>query len=300
MLTFSELCRAFLAHSQSRASHRRYQQIVSQHFSQWDDFPTFGQIEEWHLSHATSPNASNKALSTLKAMFTWGMRRGHFAGPNPATGVKRHQVHSRERVMNTVEIALILNCLDMLYPKFAAVLTCLLTTGCRISELLHMKIEHLNMQSGAWYQPKTKNGIPHTTYLPTQARERLLRLKLKGPYYFEGIYDHPLSRTQVDKSWQKTRASMRLEDVRIHDFRRTLATHLYKATKDEYLVKRCINHVNPNITAVYVRYGFEEVKEALQAQANRFFALAPAVPRTIDLPLFPPLPPEAESRTWLQ
>ena len=222
------------------------------------------------------PHQSNKALSVLKAMCTWGMRRGHFAGPNPATGVKRHQVHSRERVMNTVEIALILDCLDMLHPKFAAVLTGILTTGCRIGELLAMKVEHVNLSTGAWLQPKTKNGRPHTTYLPTQARERLIRLKVKGSYYFEGLYGRPLSLTQVDKSWQKARGSMRLDDVRIHDFRRTLSTHLYRATKDEYLVKRCINHVNPNITAVYVRYGFDEVREALQAQADRFYAFAPS------------------------
>jgi integrase len=64
-----------------------------------------------------------------------------------------------------------------------------------------------------------------------------------------------------------------LHDVRLHDFRRTLSTHLYRATKDEYLVKRCINHVNPSVTAIYVRITQEVVAKALQAQADRFWAL---------------------------
>jgi hypothetical protein len=61
--------------------------------------------------------------------------------------------------------------------------------------------------------------------------------------------------------------------VRLHDFRRTLSSHLYRATKDDYLVKRCINHVNTSITAIYVRIPYEDVAKALQAQAERFYAV---------------------------
>jgi integrase len=300
MMSFTELCRAFLAHSQERASHKKYKQIMAQHFTQWSEYPTFGQIEEWHQSLRSAPHQSNKALSLLKAMFTWGIRRGHVTGFNPATGVKRHQVFSRERVLTSPEIALIVNCLDMLYPKFATLLTVLLTTGCRMGEARQMRFEHVDFASGRWIQPKTKSGRPHLTYLPTQAREALKQLTVKGPYFFEGQYEHCLSRPAIDKTWQKTRGSMGLKDVRIHDFRRTFSTHLYRATKDEYLVKRCINHVNPNITAVYVRISFEEVAAAMQAQADRFFALRPT--RDVQRSLFqmPSSILESEAPTILQ
>jgi hypothetical protein len=47
----------------------------------------------------------------------------------------------------------------------------------------------------------------------------------------------------------------------------------WSATKDEFLVKRCLNHTNPSVTAIYVRISQEEVARAIQAQADPFFAL---------------------------
>jgi integrase len=81
------------------------------------------------------------------------------------------------------------------------------------------------------------------------------------------------------------RGTLGLSDVRLHDFRRTFATHLYLATKDDYLVKRCINHTNPSVTAIYVRITQEEVTTALQAQVDQFFALQAApVPLVLPAP----------------
>lgn len=44
-------------------------------------------------------------------------------------------------------------------------------------------------------------------------------------------------------------------------------------SKSEPKVKRCINHVNPSVTAIYVRTSEEEVAAVMQRQADRFFAL---------------------------
>ena len=80
-----------------------------------------------------------------------------------------------------------------------------------------------------------------------------------------------------------------LQDVRLHDFRRTFATHLYLATKDDFLVKRCLNHTNPSVTAIYMRNSYEEVAKALQGQADRFWALQAA-----PVPLALPAPAQGE------
>jgi integrase len=130
-----------------------------------------------------------------------------------------------------------------------------------------------NLITGEWLQPKTKNGKPHTTYLPTQARAAILKLKRSGDYVFGGVYDHCWSRPGVEKTWRQVRETLGLRDVRLHDFRRTLSTHAYRATKDFPLVKRCINHVDSSLIMIYVRFMFEEVRDLLQAQADRFFAL---------------------------
>lgn len=135
-----------------------------------------------------------------------------------------------------------------------------------------MRRDLVDLATGRWTQPKTKNGKPHTTYLSTQAREWLQKLPPDSDFFFQGHYGHHYSRCGAEKLWRELRGQLGI-DARLHDFRRSLATHLYLATRDEYLVKRCINHIQTTVTAIYVRISFEEVAAALQAQADRFFAL---------------------------
>lgn len=284
-MDFQTVLSEFVEYSRPKASYPVYDRFRRQHFQSWQDWPSSQDIEDWHRSLSTTPHHANKGLSMLKACFNWSIRRGRLHGNNPATGIKRHQTVSRETVLTSQEIATLQQCLDLLPKKLAVLLVVLLHTGCRLSEAREMQWTHLNLASGSWLQPKTKNGRPHTTYLSTQARAAIVSLKRESDWVFPGAYEHCWSRAGVEKVWWQVRGSLGLSHIRLHDFRRTLATHLYRATKDEYLVKRAINHVNPSITAVYVRIAFETVAEALQAQADRFEALRVSQPETNQLRL---------------
>ena len=282
MLTFHEVVNGFLDSTRHRASWVVYRRLCTLHFDAWPTHPTFLSIEAWHGQLAATPHQANKALSFLKAAYTWAIRRGLYPGPNPATGIKQHRVFSRERAMTSLEVGLLLNALDTTLPKHSALAEVLLTTGCRLSEALRMAPPDVDLDTGKWLQRQTKNGKSHVTYLPRQVCATLRQLTHSERYFFDGAYGHHLSRAGAEKSWWRLRADLRLTDVRLHDFRRTFATHLYRATKDEYLVKRCINHMNKSVTAIYVRISDEEVAKALQAQADRFYALIPeaTLPRT--------------------
>ncbi len=265
---------AFLEASRSKKSYVQYRQMYETQFLRWPDrLPTFLEIECWHQTLLPRPHYGNKALSLLKAALTWGLRHELFVGQNPATGVKRHPTISRDRVLAEQEVAIILSTLELIPGKLAALLCVLLLTGCRLSEALKMKRVDLDLVSGFWRQPHTKNGRPHNTYVPTQARARLTGLGGSGEYYFEGVYAHHYARCSAEKVWLQVRASLGFQDVRLHDFRRTLATHLYRATHDDMLVKRCLNHVNPSVTAIYIRIPLDDVRSALQRQADAFYAL---------------------------
>jgi Phage integrase family len=215
------------------------------------------------------------SISRGRRRRTPGHARPAYTGQNPATGVKRHPTFSRERVMNSLEVGVLVQALLLLPERFAAAVTVLLTTGARANEVMRMRWSEINLQTGSWVQAYTKNKKRHTTYLPTQARAALLTLPQQCDWVFQGREGSPWTVSGLEKAWWIVREALKLDDVRLHDFRRTLSTHLYRATKDEYLVKRCINHVNRSVTAIYVRISEEEVARALQAQADRFFALTP-------------------------
>jgi integrase len=283
VLTFQELLDAFV--EKSKVNYRKYCQLREQYFLTWVEHPTFLQIEDWHGRFASVPHHANSGLWLLKAMYTWAIRRGLYPGPNPATGVKAHRTFSRDRVLSSLEVGLLLNALDLLPAKLSVLLVVLLTTGCRLSEARTMQPDHVNLSTGAWLQPKTKNGKPHTTYLSRQAREAIGQLPHSEAYIFDGVAGSCYSLNAAGKAWQAVRSMLGLQDVHLHDFRRTFATHLYMATHDEFLVKRCLNHTNPSVTAIYVRISPEEVARAIQTQADRFFALmAGPVPPALPAP----------------
>ena len=273
--TFQELIEGYLAHLKPKPSWVVYRQLCHQHFEGWTEHPTFLQLEDWHAQHRATPHAANKGIAFLRAMYTRAILRGLYPGPNPARGVRAYTSFSRERVMTSTEIGMLLRALELTPDKFAAAATISLTTGARASEVLRMRWTDIDLQTGLWNQPTTKNGKPHTTYLPTQARAAMLKLPRRNDYVLTGRHDAAWSLNGYEKGWWKVREDLGLDDVRLHDFRRTLATHLYMETHDEYLVKRCINHHNRNVTAIYVRISHAEVAKALQAQADRFYAFVP-------------------------
>jgi integrase len=251
----------YLRALKSKPSWRNYCNLTQQYFHGWQQHPTFKQVHQWHQSLAHTPHHANKGLALLKAAYAWAIRCGEYQGPNPAQGVKPHKTFSRERVVAV---------LPVLQPKLSASLTLALNTGARASELLGARWEDINLTTGLWRQPHTKNGNPHRTWLPTQSRNAIAPLSSDSEYVFS-YEDASWSLNSLENAWWKVRADLDLEDVRLHDFRRTLATHLYVATRDEYLVKRCLNHVNTSITAIYIRISDEQVAEALQAQADRWW-----------------------------
>ena len=283
MLTFQELLDGFVEKSRPKVIYRNYCQLRAQYFHDWVAHPTFLQIEDWHHGLIKTPHFANSGLWLLKAMYTWAIRRGHHPGPNPATGVKAHRTYSRERVMSSQEVAHLLQALDLLPAKLSVLLVVLLTTGCRLSEARQMQPSHLNLLTGAWLQPHSKTGKPHMTYLSQQARQAIALLPHSPQYVFDGLPGQCYSLNGVEKAWQAVRPMLGLSDVRLHDFRRTFATHLYMATKDDFLVKRCLNHTNPSVTAIYVRISQEEVAAAMQAQADRFWALQTQADRLCSL-----------------
>jgi integrase len=268
---------------------KNYGKMREQYFLTWVEHPTFLQIEDWHGSLSKTPHQANSGLWLLKAMYTWAIRRGLYPAPNPATGVKAHRTFSRERVMSSLEVATLLGALDLAPAKLSVLLVVLFTTGCRLSEARRMQPQQVNLSTGAWLQPKTKNGKPHMTYLPMQAREAIALLPHSEDFIFDGLPGQCWSLNGAGKAWKKVRRMLDLQDVHLHDFRRTFATHLYMATKDDFLVKRCLNHTNPSVTAIYVRISQEEVASAMQAQADRFFALMAG-----PLPVALPVPAEGE------
>ncbi len=280
-MTFQQLAGSYLAkHLSKKSSHSYYVRLFTQYFAGWTEHPSRFEIRAWHLAHAETPTHSNKALGFLKAMYGWAQNTGDVTGKaalwgddNPARGVRRHSTNSRERVLSDTELVQLFTFLDFTYQKLSTFITILLCTGCRMSEARTMKWSHVDLLQGYWFKPMTKNGMSQRIPLTRQAIAALEAMKREGDYVFMGIYDRCWSRCGAEKAWSKFRKGPGLDDLTLHDFRRTVASRIYEQTKDEKLIKAIINHRDSSMSGVYIRMQYKRIAEALQAHADAVWVL---------------------------
>ncbi len=297
MISFTQLNQRYLAeHLGSRESFHKYTRIYKQYFSTWENHPTRFQLFKFHQS-ITAKHHANCAIGYIKAMYNWAMRtpaddhRAIWEAINPAYGIKRHTVYSRERVMDIRELKLLLGSIDMIIDpmttnrhkkkyhseyldgvrkKYHAWFICRLLVPCRIKELCHMRWRDIN-EHGRWDKPPGKNGRNHTIHIARQALELILGLPRTCEYVFPGHYDKPISQAAIRKMWTRWRSDMGIKNLYVLDFRRTLATYLYDIMKDEVdelVAKAILNHYDSRPTAIYVKLNYDRLANIIQGYAD--------------------------------
>lgn len=283
-LTFRMLSKAYIAHLEGRHSHAEYIRIYQAFFENdhWGARPleeiTRFQIMRLNQDFVKIPSQGNKVVGFVKQVFQWGMdtinpdtHRPYWEGNNPAWRITRHDCFSRERVMDHAEIRLLLQTIDFLPTKYQAFFLSRLLVPCRIKELCGMRREAVDSQ-GKWIKKITKNGRPHTIYVAHQARTLLNALPREGEFFFMGHYDRPLTGGAVRKMWARWRSELGIKDLWLLDFRRTLATYLYRVLKvDELTAKAVLNHYDGRPVAIYVRLDYDYLAMILQGYADWIF-----------------------------
>lgn len=280
-MEFRALASAYLdQHLKGKPSYPFYCRLYEQFFADWTEHRTSFQLQAWHKSLAGRKAHANKALGFLKAMYRWGTvtgdatgQRALWEGENPAVAVKRFSAQSRERVFSDLELTVLFMLLEFTSDKLRAFLTILLCTGCRMSEARLMQWSHLDLVQGFWLKPTTKTGRSQRIPIPRQmlAALELLQRTSRSVYVFTGLYDRPWSRCAAEKAWGLLRKGT-LEQLTLHDFRRTVATRIYDQTKDEKLVKAIINHRDNTMSGVYIRLQYAKISAALQSHADALWA----------------------------
>ena len=254
-------------------------------------------IMQWfHEIGRHSHEMANQSLSLLRTMFTRAEEWQLWEGDNPASRIRWYKKDSRTRFIQPEEMPKLLESLSMeAIPVQTFFLTCLLT-GCRGGEARAMKWEHLNLTQGLWSKPTTKNGTPHQVPLPPT----LAGMLASFPRTEEWVFGSPRSHGgQIKKStsfhnWRRIRARAGLDDVTIHDLRRTCASWLAISGENIALISRVLNHTTLATTAIYARLNQAPVKAALSRHENTILrsgyvslpeAAAPAAP--VPLPVMP-------------
>jgi integrase len=239
---------------------------------------------------------ANRTLGILKRFFDWCIERGYIQN-NPAIAIKKDKgaEHSRDRVLSDDELADVWNVAEkMSYPD-GPYLRLLILTAQRRDEVAGMKWgkdgKDVDFKSGVWTLEAelAKNNRVSDIALAPEALEILESLPRhkKGSYIFtttEGV--KPINGfSQLKKrldaellKLRKARGDDALEHWKLHDIRRTVATHAAETGVPVVVLSAILNHsLGPEqgITAVYNRYKYsKERRAALEAWAKHVMKIA--------------------------
>jgi len=259
-------------------------------------------ISNWHakIGLYNGHHTANNALTLLKAIFNRTIDWEIFEGTNPTNGIRKFKTKSRDRYLLPDEMTRFLEALkNESEPDYRDFFLLLLLTGARKGNCLSMRWDDLNLESGVWTIPLTKNGESQRIPLSAQAlatiRDRACRtsinkteivhlkrvekqpgavvrftgdgkqqrrtLALESEYVFPGD-----GRTghlaDPRKPWQKLLERAQITDFRVHDLRRTHGSYLAATGANQFIISQALGHKDIATTAIYARLDLDPIREA--------------------------------------
>lgn len=147
----------------------------------------------------------------------------------------------------------------------------MLVTAQRRGEVLSMRWQDVDGFWGRIPAELAKNGLAHRVPLSRQAVAILERLRKRanGPWVFPWpTTERPIENPQ--KAAERLRERSKVPDLRLHDLRRTAASLMTGMGISRLTVKKILNHVERDVTAVYDRHSYDpEKRTALEAWGRR-------------------------------
>ncbi|WP_263596288.1 tyrosine-type recombinase/integrase [Pandoraea terrae] len=232
---------------------------------------------------------ANRLLSEMRQMFGFAFVR-EIVPSDPTFGIKKRDVGGKEterdRVLSEHEIRLLpgqLAAANLLDSTTLAVWV-MLSTSCRIGELTGATKADIDLRTGVWVLPETKNSKSHTIYLSDFAKrhlQALMTLSADPAWLFpshrtEGAVT-PKSITKQLHDRQRGKAKTNGPNLTNalmlpggnwtpHDLRRTGATLMGELGVRPDVIEKCLNHLDENrMRRVYQR----AVKKEEQIEAWR-------------------------------
>ena len=252
---------------------------------------TSADLAKFQASKSAMPIAANRCLALMSHMFNMAERWG-FRPPrsNPCEHVAKYPERARERMLSPEELARLGSALATAtagYPHGAglertlgrrrspedwraiALVRLLIFTGARLSEVLGLRWDQLDLRRGIARLSESKTGSK-TIYLPEPALEVLLAIPRLNNSAFVLPGDRDGTHySGVQKAWQRIRAFAGLPDVRLHDLRHTHASEAVSAGESLYIVGKILGHTHAGTTQRYSHLAEDPIREAANRTAAR-------------------------------
>jgi integrase len=222
-------------------------------------------IERLHLKYRATPYQANRLVALLSKMFNWSGRRGE---RNPCVGIERFTEQKRRRYLSSAELARLGAALaqaeeqKLTSPYVVAAIRLLVFTGARLTEILTLRWDHVDLERGFLNLADSKTGAK-TIYLNAASRNLLTALPgLDGnPFVIPGERQGK-HLVNLEKPWRKIRQLAQLPDVRLHDLRHSFASIGAGAGLGLPVIGALLGHAQAATTARYAHLASDPLQQA--------------------------------------
>lgn len=217
--------------------------------------------------------AANRMMALVRTMFKLAKDWGYLTGENPASGIKLFREKSRDRYLLAEEIPRFWQALlDEPNIDFVDLFIVCLLTGARRSNVLSMRWEHINLDRAEWRIPETKNGdpllIPLVDEVVTLLRQRKDKnLTNNSPWVFPGSGSTG-HLAEPKKAWIRICKNAGVENLRIHDLRRTLGSSMAAAGVNTITTARTMGQKTLSMALRYQQLSIDPKRAAIEAGAG--------------------------------
>ena len=234
---------------------------------------TRADIASLHHALRQTPTAANRVLARVSKMFNLAERLGlRVDGTNPCRRVERFPERPRERFLSDDELARLGSVLrgaeEGMYASAEAVaaIRLLLRTGCRVSEVLRLRWEDVDLERRCLKFADSKTGAKRIP-LNSAAISVLDGITHRSAWVIPGR-DPSESLVNLAKPWDRIREAAKLDGVRLHDLRHSHGSSAAGAGLSLHLVGALLGHRQPATTARYAHLAENPVREASERVGN--------------------------------
>jgi len=236
-------------------------------------------VFDLHHGLSDRPAMANMTVAVLSHMYKlaegWGMVP---EGCNPCRSVAKYPQRKRERFLTDEEFIRLGKVLDEagtrggVSPSAVAALRLLMLTGCRKSEILTLRWEHVALEAGELRLPDTKTGARVVPLSPSAVKVlAALPRSPDTPWVIPARQPGMHLRALAD-AWKVVRARAALDGVRIHDLRHSFASRALALGESLPMVGKLLRHRQMETTSRYAHLARDTVHQSAARIADSLAA----------------------------
>lgn len=231
-------------------------------------------VATWHASigEKNGKPTANRALTVLKAMFNSAIDWDLWDGTNPSSRIKKFKEKPRTRAVTPDELKKIYSALRCEPNKdLRDFIMVLLLTGARKGNVETMTWEDINLDSGIWVIPDTKNGESQRVKLAPSIRS-ILRSRCTdndepSGYVFPGVgkTGHIV---EPKKAWIRVLEKSKIRDLRMHDLRHAFGSSLAATGANQFVIRDALGHKDISSSSRYVQNSDDVIMASIEKSTS--------------------------------